>query len=441
MKTWGGDDPVTREPLSGEAAAVATFNEFMDTFLKAQAEQNGTRTAASRPRVSGVHSTNTVVYGEPLSATRSTDNGIPVYELTLQNDDSTEGFAVVVGEESLQEVIAYVPKGAISDTTFNAGLAFWFREMYALGRETQSGAETRSIYQFQDGYAAANNTYWTKVADTDTYLREMTADERLQWWNQYSYGSTMLSKMVVPRIKSTWSQETPYNNRVPEMYRNSSGVMVKCRIGCGPVAIGQVIASYKYRNSSNYDWTLLTTNPTIAANTSAATEVANFLWDVSEVSETVRLRHPNGDYMGSASTYNHDIGPTLEQFGYRAMEFDYTSNILDGRIETNIEWSSTSVLVRGADVNDVNNPVGHLWIVDGVLRLMRFKDYPVTSPSYQIWRCRELLTMYYCNWGWGGLSDGWYYNYNPKQAPAYTGTGEYHYYLNLDKLYWLVEPL
>ena len=78
--------------------------------------------------------------------------------------------------------------------------------------------------------------------------------------------------VVEPLVKTTWNQTTPYNNMCPLSYDSKSYT------GCGPTAVAQVLAYWKYpkqgRGSNNYYW-----NPTPTTRFDYSVDFSNSVYD------------------------------------------------------------------------------------------------------------------------------------------------------------------
>lgn len=122
-------------PKSGEEAAIKAFNDFLESF-----NTQATTRSKDKPSIVSIHKTNTLAYRNE-SIARSQNEGMPVYELTLQNTDSSEGFAIVLEDQTNHDILAYVPNGSIADTAFNVGLAIWFDELSTIQGQSLSRAD------------------------------------------------------------------------------------------------------------------------------------------------------------------------------------------------------------------------------------------------------------------------------------------------------------
>ena len=126
--------------------------------------------------------------------------------------------------------------------------------------------------------------------------------------------------------------------------------------------------------------------------------------------------------------------PTLDYFGYNVTS-NYVGSGKTGSLIASEMDALRQVLVSGSPPS---SSTGHIWVVDGIYTYERWYYYwsSILGTGYaptDLYRYRAQGRLYHCNWGWGGLSNGWYYSYNPKQAPSYTNTGEYHYLFDTDK--------
>ena len=207
----------------GEEKAVATFNGFLDQL---NGDPQTRSTVMGDARITSIRQTSTSAYLGGGAETRSGESGMPVYELTLTNPDSTTGFAVVADPETVDQVIAYAPLGSIADTVFNKGMAMYFQELAAL-------------------------------ADAVDRARQQYEQENAQQPATWNYGpvETLVTGAFVP---TKWGQGNPYNN-LKAKPRESQNFL----IGCYTIAIGQIMAYHKY--PATYNWDLLTATETIPA--------------------------------------------------------------------------------------------------------------------------------------------------------------------------------
>ena len=110
-----------------EDDAVEIFSEYLNSITSAG--EISTRAGLSGPNIKSVNRTSSSRYVDISgAATRSGEeyDEVTFYELTLQNSDDTEGFAVVVGDQRFPEVVTYCPYGSIADTVHIEGTGHVF---------------------------------------------------------------------------------------------------------------------------------------------------------------------------------------------------------------------------------------------------------------------------------------------------------------------------
>ena len=105
----------------------------------------------------------------------------------------------------------------------------------------------------------------------------------------------------------------------------------------------------------------------------------------------------------------------LKQIGYRcAVDFaphEYRTR----EVELSID-RERPVLMRGASekyvVPILNIPLycgGHVWLCDGYLVRYRFLEYYEIETQKIIARVQKSESLLYCNWGWYGTDNGYFY--------------------------------
>lgn len=192
-------------------------------------------------------------------------------------------------------------------------------------------------------------------------------------------------------LKTQWNQDTPYNNLCPAVGSN------RCMTGCVATAMAQVLKHYNYppkvQASHSYTWN----NQTLSIDENVTFDWANML----------------DKYSGSETTAQNTAVATLMRACGVSVDMDYgtgssgavTSNALEAFINTfgydqgarwyehtyftSTEWEDLiynnlhdfgPVLFSGR-----NSSGGHAFVCDGY--------------NYG---------LYHFNWGWGGMSDGYF---------------------------------
>lgn len=396
--------------LSGEERAIKALEMFLDNMD----DKASTRSGAARfSKVVGVEKKTTDAYRGASSVTRTLGTAMPVYELTLENNDATKGFAVVTesGPE-LCELLAYAPVGAISDTVYNKGLAEFFRDLAVCSDALVEEAEKEQAALATRGDIW--QPHWMSPSffrvDGRLYevVRRLTQYEMDNDAPGFPYAEVYQSVTTGDIIPALWNQTAPYNN---DMDCYVTGTNEKVRVGCIPVACGQIMSYYK--KPLSYDWNLLTASPSIANNTSAAREVARLLFYMHQIGD---LRS-NPDRNASSGD-KRSVQAIFEMMGYDyAYRRDYTvygdAECYDS-IYNNVKFHHP-VLMMG------EVPDQHAWVIDAIIHqewwVYTAEEVHSSTPPYvygEVVRRRYAGRFYHCNWGWGGHSNGWYYSFTPQ---------------------------
>lgn len=203
---------------------------------------------------------------------------------------------------------------------------------------------------------------------------------------------------IYPLVKTFWSQEEPYNQDCPDYPQ------WWCVVGCGPLAMGQIMKYYEYPThgigehgginfaEQTYDFTKMLCGHVPG---SGAGEVAKLLHHAGVAADTEYSSEYS--YTGGAGTDPlKTVSALKEYFGYSEsammkMRHDISDSDWDEMVYN--ELTNKHPLIYGGYPSE---GLGHLFIVDGY------------NDGY-----------YHVNWGWGGKQDGYYllsalqeYNYS-----------------------------
>ena len=215
----------------------------------------------------------------------------------------------------------------------------------------------------------------------------------------YSSGTYLLT--------TTWNQNAGYQQYCPTKPNSS----IKCFVGCGGVALGQILKYWNCRVFPDGSNTYIskTINQTLSVNYYDQ----NYNWNMSNNSpdddNALLLYHSavalSSDFCSdetytSSSTDNASYA-FVNYFGFHAdspkYKDAYSDNTWINMLKTQIDLSYP-IYYRGEGVDG-----GHAWVIDG------YKND----------------NTFHCNWGWGGSSNSWYslsalnaggYQFNDHQA-------------------------
>lgn len=203
---------------------------------------------------------------------------------------------------------------------------------------------------------------------------------------------------ILPLCKTTWNQDRPYNNSCPKL--NGEYTMT----GCVATAMAQVLKAiewppkcnggtetYKWANgnknlSLNFDevtlnWSVMKDNYTSSGITAASKAVATLMQAVAYAG-----------HMNFSPSASGTYGVTMAEGLINHFDFDCTLSYEQHDWYAQAEWEDMiyKELSSGFPVYydgvTPDNQAGHAFVVDGY-----------AGDGY-----------YHLNWGWGGMSDGYY---------------------------------
>lgn len=373
-------------------------------------------------------------YGDVKVSTRSTigkdeDKDIPIYEFTISEDGNKTGFALVVGDRRFDEVIAYAPYGSLADTVFNEGLRLFTSSIPKMIEEVvreesnPSEMQTRSDY-----YQPEQSSSYYYDSDISTLVTRVYSESEFNAiWSKlvvytYDNGTKFVGEwdeFVNPcsLVAVQWHQEAPYNDNVEMLCSNKRG-----KIGCGVVAIAQIMAYH--RQPASYNWSLIKSAPQILPTNAnyangSCKEVAKLMIDIA-TKANITYKCVDGKSSGGINSYN--VVPTLQSLGYSAnYAFDRREKVSVDTLYNNLVKGQPVIIECEYVYNSENIKLnaGHMWVIDGLYRKSRNR-YTFSATTewtgrrfWEIEKWRQNFAQSHNNWGWGGSSDGWYHLFTP----------------------------
>ncbi len=314
-------------------------------------------------------------------ATRSLADTIEV-AFHLINYEDNGGFAMVAADERATDIYAYSDEGQLTAADFeqNPGLSI-YKEIATEAYQ----AEVRGIITLPDPWPGGDpvgpvtptpndgpNGLLIQMPDGTWCIGEVVND---------------FSRIVGPWLKTKWNQWFPYNHYL-------SGFPT----GCGPVAIGQIMAYYRHPASFNghvFDWDKIECDYKESILYPNYLEPAYLLWVIGLLGDV--------SYSMDGSSMDIDLfDNTFATMGYHSTDHQ---TFKGDQIVSHINLGRP-VCMAGSD-SDKN---GHAFVVDGC----NIVDYDMIlyhkDPPYLVYGRKSYYSLtYHVNWGWGGLDDGYFY--------------------------------
>lgn len=295
------------------------------------------------------------------------------------NADNDGGFVIVSGDDRTTEILGYSKTGNLDMDHLPENLKWWL-----------------------DGYARQIEALGTSVKPV-----KKTKTRGVDNWDAIS-----------PMIQTKWNQDYPYNMMCPDKngldWRDTGfdtahlmtddQLEYHCVTGCVATAMAQVMYYY-YGTSESFDCGSIPTYQTFSKGwTMNELPATAFEWDKmkttykgNETDESVEAVAKLFRYCGQAVEMNYNlysyggssagVSPyhMAHYFGFgknarEVMRYNYSLTNWEHMIYEEV-FNERPVLYRGS-----SNSGGHMFIVDGY----------------------DGKGLFHMNWGWGGMSDGYY---------------------------------
>ncbi len=276
------------------------------------------------------------------------------------NRGETDGFIIVAADDCFDHtVLGYADHGTFDTENMPANMRWWLGE-----------------YDRQLKVAQKNG-----IVSKDVNVKSAQS-ERVE---------------ITPLLTSQWNQASPYNNLCP-IYDGQ-----KCPTGCVATALAQIAYYYKYpekgTGSHSYEWSInyvsqgtLSTDFSVRSyDFGAMTDIYNSSSSQASCDAVAQLMYDIG--IASEMQYASLSSGTNTINGAKGMvrNFDYDKSVvvLQRNYYKDDEWVEIlySSLAESIPLyySGVNNEGGHAFVLDG------YRD-----------------GYFHINWGWGGVSDGYF---------------------------------
>lgn len=341
--------------------------------------------------------------------TQKEETNIPFYVFKISGEeDSSNGFALVCGDDRIGNILAVTEGGAFDE--INPFLYVYYANLEDYIKRTIATYNDITDEEIQKAKENAEKKQ-TKETTRATVL------------NYKKYEDNSFEPLVTSKIK--WSQNAPYNDIIKSYY-NEPYIT-----GCVATAMAQVIAFYEWPqysksfkepkygatvtsyNNTKYEWEKIKLSP-----------YAGYIYDANvkrqigilffEVASNVNMNFGTN----SSGAYASNIPTALEKMGYKKpqlINYDFST------IKASLD-AKKPVIISAAAIKETKTeteyflgfiPIlttttttyksGHAWIIDDycIVKLMQLKNGVHTQYGTEY--------LVYCNLGWGANSaTGWY---------------------------------
>ena len=198
-------------------------------------------------------------------------------------------------------------------------------------------------------------------------------------------GEVSIHDAIKPLLTTKWNQHSPYNLLCPYDAENDALSVT----GCVATAMAQIMKYHEY--PSAYNWSLMKDEYDSGDESAAAQEVAKVMKDAGEsvyMKYSANGSFANADGISEAfrNTFGYSISTELVSRAY------FTAQEWDELIYSNLE--NKMPVYYGGTAIDIDDSKGYLQGVEA--------GHGFVVDGY------DGKGLYHVNWGWGGLSDGFF---------------------------------
>lgn len=243
--------------------------------------------------------------------------------------------------------------------------------------------------------------YATMPDAMKSFLEEMSQEVAvyvaLHSKSNHASSSLEILDPIAPMVKARWDQGSPYNLMAPTASNGERSLA-----GCVPVAMGQVMNHFKWplqgTGSNSYSWDMSGTQKSLSMDFSESIYDWDNICDTYGKNSTEAQKNAVAKLLldcgvsigaryntGGTSGYDEDVLYALVDY----FDYDKSQSLVNRQYYTKREWRDLlyNSLAAGLPVyySGRSLEIGHAFVCDG------YKD-----------------GLFHINWGWGGMSDGYF---------------------------------
>ena len=310
-------------------------------------------------------------FGEARGLARSagSSEGEPFY---VFNAEGNQGFVIVSGDDRISEILGYSKTGKLDINQLPENLKGWL-----------------------EGYARQIEALGTSAKPAEKFMTR-GADS----W-----------KAINPLIKTQWDQYEPYNLMCPDgnyvdYYEVGYDANNRCVTGCVATAMAQIMYYWKWPNGCDAidsyptgyyddDWNFIETNRV------KGLPATTFKWD------KMKTVYTSGE-MGEAA----DAVAELMRYCGQTVNMDYGT---DGSSAGILPYIMARYFGFGKNARQVVRSLYSLSVWENMIYKEVSEERPVLYGGSSISGGHQFIVdgydgkgLFHMNWGWGGMSDGYF---------------------------------
>ena len=321
------------------------------------------------------------------------------------NFADSAGFAIICADDRVGcPILAYVDDGTLGESTDNPGMA--------ISLDNAQTFMTNSIAKFEMEKDSLLEVAKQRISETDSVTLKRKLTGNYYYWRE--------EVKVDPLLLTEWAQSGgPYNSLLKDCPDNLNH---HAPAGCWAVAIGQLMAYYKYptslmrRTSKGYDGVQPDWSAIVKKKCAADLDGKMHRDQVSKLMYEIGLHIGMNWQCDESKASDENAIKYMNSIGYyNCKESDYNYAririYLNNRkpvIVSGYTGRKSKILGLGYTYSG-----GHIWMVDGYKAVVA--DYysyvlDTNTGSYSENYVKTVLQDSYLhvNWGWGGSNNGYF---------------------------------
>lgn len=281
---------------------------------------------------------------------------VTLYTIEFKKNGNN-GFTIASGDERINNVYAYTENGQLSDTLYNIGL-----------RYTLSNIE----------YACKNDL--------------------INYYKQPTTKATPSRILVQPFTNLEWNQTAPYNQFAKVCSSAGWSYAGRCPAGCTTIAVAQSVAWLLPPKVTGYYLESLRKIKSYPLGATTGNWVSNMANYIRYIGNCVNIDYSCG---GSGA----EIKDIRDEFNTWGIYYFYAE---DKNVDLDrLAYNLVKKLPHITSGFTKNPREGHAWIWEGIDAMLK----GTTDGHSRLYLDYSVTPKLYCNWGWGGSSNGWYVSY------------------------------
>lgn len=333
-------------------------------------------------------------------------------------DFDNEGYAILGAQSNISPIFSITEQGAFDIDKFTKALNYEIEnniltaEEYERRVAEEEDAEDIDIYSTNEDfvYGLVASSVVGSLIDGPIIIDPTPVTPPIPTPNPPRVIGRDTTKYVelldyYPEMLTThWHQRDPFNNLCKVVNDTI------CPAGCVVIAIAQIMAYNEFPSNKTFngvvvDWDLVKRYGSLESAEEIATaekQLSNLCYELGKDDKCDVVYAPDG-----SSSNIRKAKKTLDLYGYKNL--DIRRGYADNDKEAMISFiKSGKPLYIRAETASGN---GHAWVLDGYLRrrkVTKVNEYLSDGTYTTEYNYESAQRLVHCNFGWGGLHDGYY---------------------------------